>query len=141
MAEATEGTDQLVKAYVKMWNEREYSKISDIVSESFVMYDPGAPGGEVHGPDGLEEFMRGLVTGFPDFQVTIIDMLSSENLVMYEANLAGTHDGEFAGAPPTGREFDLRAMEKFHITDGNVREHRVYFDQQELFEQLGLTET
>lgn len=31
-------------------------------------------------------------------------------------------------------------MEKLRIADGRLQEHRVYFDQQEVFEQLGLTE-
>lgn len=70
MAEATPEAEHLVKDYVEMWNDQEYSKIPDLVAESFVMYDPAAPAEgvagperEVHGPDGLEQFMR----SWPDF--------------------------------------------------------------------------
>lgn len=140
MAEATPESEQLVNAYVEMWNGQAYSKIPDLVSESFVMYDSAAPEGEIHGPDGLEEFMREVVAGFPDFEVTILDALSTEDTVMYEGKITMTHEGEFDGIPPTEREVELREMSKFHIADGKVQEHRVYFDQQEIFEQLGLTD-
>lgn len=140
MPEDTKEAEELVNAYVDVWNEQEYSKIPDLVSESFVMHGPAAPEGGVHGPEGLEEFVREMVTGFPDFQVTILDELCGEDLVMCEADVTGTHEGEFDGVPPTGREIEFRAMEKFRVADGNVQEHRVYFDQQELVEQLGLTD-
>jgi steroid delta-isomerase-like uncharacterized protein len=147
MAEARTESEQVVRDYVEIWNKQEYSKIPDLVSESFVMYDPAAPEegvpgpeGEVHGPDGLEAFMRGVVAGFPDFHVTILDMLSSDNLVMYEGEITMTHEGEFDGIPPTGREVNIREMSKYRVEDGKIQEHRVYFDQQEVFQQLGLTE-
>jgi steroid delta-isomerase-like uncharacterized protein len=146
MVETTE-PEQLVKAYVDVWNEQDYSTIPDVVSESFVLYDPAAPEEgvpgpkrEVHGPDGLELFIRGVVTRFPDFHVNIIDVLSSGDLVMYEGKITMTHEGEFDGIPPTGQEVEIRTMSTYRIEDGEIQEHRVYFNQQEVFEQLGLAE-
>ncbi|NEU58773.1 ester cyclase [Halorussus sp. MSC15.2] len=133
--------------YVDMWNEQNYDAIPDLVAESFVMYDPAAPeegvpgpAGEVHGRDGLEAFMHGVAAGFPDFDVTILDMVSSDDLVMYEAAITMTHEGEFDGIPPTGREVKVREMSKYRVADGVIHEHRAYFDQQAIFEQLGLTD-
>ena len=147
MAEATPEAEQLVREYVEMWNEQEYSKIPDLVSESFVMHDPAAPADEVpgperevHGPEGLETFIRGVTAGFPDFRVSVLDMLSDGDLVMYEAEIAMTHEGEFDGVPPTGQEIESREMSKYRIEDGKIQEHRVYFDLQEMFEQLGIAD-
>lgn len=140
MTQVPPDTQQLVKEYASIWNERKYGKIPDVVSESFVMHDPAAPEGVAKGRDGLEQFIRAVVSGFPDFHVTILDMLSSENRVMYEAEMSMTHEGEFKEIPPTGEEVELRYMGKINIADDKVQEHRVYFDQQELFEQLGLTD-
>ena len=140
MTQAPIDTEQLAREYASVWNERKYAKIPDVVSESFEMYDPAAPGGVVRGRDGLEQFIRAVVSGFPDFHVTILDMLSSEDRVMYEAEMSMTHEGEFDGVPPTGEEVELRYMGKIKTAGGKVQEHRIYFDQQELFEQLGLTD-
>lgn len=140
MAEATPDAKRLVNAYEDIWNERDYAKIQDVVSESFVMYDPAAPGGEVHGRDGLETFIDEVVSAFPDFRVTVIDMLVGEDTVMDEAKYTMTHEGEFDGIPPTGKEVEIRGMSIHRIQDGKVEEHRVYINQQELLDQLGLTE-
>lgn len=147
MSEAKPDAEQLVRTYVDVWNEREYSKLPDLVSDSFVMYDPAAPeegvpgpAGEIHGSDGLKQFIREVTTGFPDFEVTILDLVSRGELVMYEGSISMTHEGEFDGIPPTRRNATFREMSKFRVADGGIDEHRVYFDQQEIFEQLGLTE-
>ena len=140
MARATRDAEGTVRAYVDVWNERDYSKIPEVVSESVSVYNPTAPGGEVHGRDGLEAFMRGVVAGFPDFHVAVHDVVSNDDLVMYDATLTMTHEGEFDGIPPTGREVEVPEMAKYHVADDKVREYRVCFDQQAVFEQLGLTD-
>lgn len=146
MEESTVEAKQLVRSYGDIWNERDYSKIPDIVSESFVLYDPsvpeeGVPGrkGEAHGREGLEAFIRWLDGGFPDFQLTITDLLASEEIVMDEVMFTGTHDGNLGGLPPTGRKIGIKLMTKIRIEDGRVQEQRVYLDQQEFASQLGLT--
>ena len=136
MARATRDAEGTVRAYVDVWN----AKIPEVVSESISVYNPTAPGGEVHGRDGLEAFMRGVVAGFPDFHVTVHDMVSNDDLVMYDATLTMTHEGEFDGIPPTGRKVEVPEMAKYYVVDSEIREYRVYFDQQAVFEQLGLIE-
>lgn len=140
MAQATTESEQLVNAYVEAWNEQDYSAIPELVSESVVVQNPTAPGGTVHGRDELEAFMRGVVAGFPDFHVSITDLLADNSRVMYEAELTMTHKGEFEGIPPTGHEVEIQEMANCYVSNGRIQEYRVYFDQQEVFEQLGLSE-
>ena len=141
-----EESEQLVRTYGDIWNDREYSRIPDLVSETFVLYDPAVPenvgpgpAGEAHGPAGLEAFIRWLDGGFPDFRITILELLASDELVMDEVRFTGTQTGALDGLPPTDRTVGLRLMGTLHIEDGYVTEHRVYFDQHEFAEQLGLT--
>jgi steroid delta-isomerase-like uncharacterized protein len=140
MARATTESERLVNAYVGAWNERDYSTVPELVSESIVVRNPTAPGGVVRGHDELEAFMRGTVAGFPDFHVSVLEMLAGDDRVMYEAELTMTHEGEFDEIPPTGREIEIREMAVCEIADGEIREYRTYFDQQEVLEQLGLAE-
>lgn len=146
MTDSADETELLVKSYENVWNEGDYSEIPELVSESFVLYDPAipedvAPGpeGEAHGPEGLESFLTWLRAGFPDFQVTIVDLLTSETMAMDEVTFTGTNAGEMNGLPPTGRRVEMSLMTKFRVENGEIREHRVYLDQKEFAEQLGLT--
>ena len=138
MAQSTADAERIAEDYVEMWNERAFERIPDLVSESFVHVDPD--GSEVDGRDGLEGYMRGILSGFPDLHVEVTDMVSSGNTVMYEATLTMTHEGEFEGIPPTGREVETREMATIEVSDGRVEAHRVYFDNHETLRQLGLVE-
>ena len=136
----------LAEAYVSMWNDRDYTAIPRLVSETFVMYDPAAPEagvlgpkGEVHGREGLRQFMELLTTAFPDFEITVLDMLTDERLAMYEVRLTMTHEGPLGSLPPTGRRVDVRGVSVLRLEDGLVDEHRFHTNMQESAEQLGLT--
>jgi steroid delta-isomerase-like uncharacterized protein len=133
-------------AYVQMWNSRDYEAIQELVSETFVMYDPAVPAagvagpkGEAHGREGLEQFMELLTTAFPDFEITVLDMLTDEALAMYEVRLTMTHEGPLGGLPATGRRVDIRGVSVLRLPDGVVEEHRFHTNMQESAEQLGLT--
>lgn len=138
MAQTTRDVEQLVNDYVDAWHG-DYSKL-DVVAESVTVYDPGAPGGEIHRRDALETYIRDLREGFPDLRIVIDDMLATDEVVMAEWTITGTHEGEYNDIPPTDREVELTGMDKILVADGNIREHRIYFNLQELFEQLGLAE-
>lgn len=139
MTEPTPEVERIVSEYRDAWGERAYDTLADVVAPSFVLYDPVAPGGSVHGSDGLESFVRALATGFPDLESTMLDALSGDGLLLCETEVTGTHEGKFAGVAPTGRRFEIRALEKFRAADGDLREHRVCFDGRAFREQLGFT--
>lgn len=128
--------DGLLEEYLEIWNDRDYSRIPDVVTDSFVLVAPTA--GEVHGPNGLEKTLRGLAAGFSDFEIQLNDLLVSDDVAMEDGTLTGTHDGEFNGVPGTGREINLPFMNKIQIDEGKIREHRILYDLQELFRQLGI---
>ena len=47
MEEATTESEQLARSYGEIWNGRDYAMIPEIVSESFVLYDPSVPKGDL----------------------------------------------------------------------------------------------
>lgn len=130
--------EQLTSDYVDLWNG-DFSKL-DVVSTSVTVHDPGAADGELHGRDAVETYIKELREGFPDFQITVEDTLTSDDLIMGEWTATGTHEGEFNDVPPTGNELDLTGMDKIRVADGTVQEHRIYYNLQEMFEQLGVTQ-
>jgi steroid delta-isomerase-like uncharacterized protein len=143
MTDASSDAERTVTEYFRVWNDRDYSLIPEVVSESFVMYDPWAiggdvpgPWGEVHGREGLEPFVRSVVDGFPDFHVEVLQMLSDGETVMYTGRVSGTHEGTFVGFPPTGRRLEFRYMGVLRVVDGEVEEHRVYPPLEEIIVQL-----
>jgi predicted ester cyclase len=146
MAPSTPNPERVARDYLTMWNDRAYERIPRLVSASFVMYDPMAPGGavpgpagQVHGPDGLETFIRGVVTGFPDFAVTVHRLCADEGAIMYEGELTMSHDGTYFGVPPTRRRAEVRYMGLIVVDGERVEAHHTYPPIREIADQLGFT--
>lgn len=120
------------------WLNGDASKI-DAIAESVDVYGPALPDGAVHSRAEWAEFIEANRDGFPDIEFSIHEMVAGDDIVMVELTISGTHTGEFMGIPPTDREIEIWAIDKFTIENGQVVEWRPYFDSQEIPEQLGLS--
>lgn len=138
MAETTTEPERVVTEYANAINERELSKVSDVLSESFTFTGPMA--GTIRGAENAEAYIGEIFEGFSDFRITVREMLADGNVVVTESTLSGTHDGEFDGIPPTHREVEIPEMAKFVVEDGKLQAERAYFDQHGFLEQLGLAD-
>jgi steroid delta-isomerase-like uncharacterized protein len=134
----TTGVESLMSDYTALWNG-DFSK-RDVVAESVAVYHAAAPGGVVHGREALESFVREFHAGFSDFNISVDDWVSDDRVVMKEWTMTGTHDGEFRGIPPTGREIESTGMAKLVIVDGRVHEDHLYYNPQVTAEQLGVAD-
>lgn len=136
MATATApDAEQLMSDYFDLRNG-DLSKL-DVVSESFTFY---LPNDEVHGRDAAEAMQREQEMGFPDFTLEVDEMLVGDDIAMWEWTTKGTHEGEWQGISPTGREVEFTGMSKTVLADGKIQENWAYFDSQDLLAQLGVTD-
>ena len=129
--------EAVFREYEALWNG-DRSKF-DVVSEIIALHDPAAPGGEVHGRDAVEEFIRGVREGFPDFHIETEELLQSGETIMLEWTATGTNTGPIEGLPPTGRSIQVSGMSKVVVEDGAIQEDRIYYDYHDFAGQLGLT--
>jgi steroid delta-isomerase-like uncharacterized protein len=137
MSDPNAQTEQIVRDFVA-WENGNSSKV-DIVSESIDVYNPGLDDGEVHDRESYAAYLQEGRSAFPDLQIALEEIVANGNIVMAEVRITGTHEGEFKGLPPTGRSVEIRGMGKFLITDGTVEECFLYYDTQEMANQLGMT--
>ena len=138
MTQANESRqEQIVAEYEELWNG-EFSNI-DVVAYAASVYDPAAPEGVVHGRDAVEAHVRETFRGFPDFSLETHEMFVRDGVVMLDWTASGTFDGEFYGAPPTGRSFTISGMAKTTVRDERVQEDRLYYNEREMLAQLGMT--
>lgn len=120
------------------WLNGDESKI-DAIAEDVDVYGPALPEGEVHTRAEWASFIEANREGFPDIEFSIQELVVGDDVVMVELTISGTHTGAFMGIPPTYREIEIPAIDKFVVKDGHIVEWRPYFDSQKIPEQLGLT--
>lgn len=136
MTKPTTESERLVTEYCRCWNEREFSNLSDVVTESFTLTSPTA--GTLDGRDTVIAHVRSVIEGFPDYQITLHETIVGEDVVVAESRHSGTHEGEFNGIPPTNEAFEVPVMAKFVVKGDNLVEEHAYFDLYDVLSQLGL---
>ncbi len=79
-------------------------------------------------------------TAFPDQRNRLLALHPSDDSVIVEFILEGTHRGALRGLPPTGRAFSTQLSAIFFFEPGSDRIvcERVYFDAGVILRQLGL---
>jgi steroid delta-isomerase-like uncharacterized protein len=91
--------------------------------------------------DGAEEVMgyyRGSRRSFPDQRNDNVVLRHTDDGVIVEFDLKGTHLGCFRGHEPTGRDFTCPMIALFLFEGDRIVCERVYFDAATIARQLGL---
>jgi steroid delta-isomerase-like uncharacterized protein len=95
--------------------------------------------GDIH--DGAEEvaaYFEETRRAFPDQRNELIALHHSDDAVIVEAMLYGTHEGPLRGLPPTGRSFEMQFCAVFLFEEDRLVCERVYFDAGTILRQLGI---
>ena len=92
----------------------------------------------VHDGDGaVRGYYRDSRVAFPDQDHEIIALRHSDDAVIVEFWLLGTHRGPLGAIPPTGSRFRVRMTACFvYDADENLICERIYFDSLTLLKQL-----
>lgn len=128
------------KAVVRRFVEEvQHQHRLDLVDQLFdPSYSDHASGpGIVPGIEGFKQFFAMTLRAFPDLQVTIHDMIAEGDKVVTRKTFHGTHKGDFAGVPPTGKQFELGVIDIFRVVKGRLAEHWMQADFLGLMQQLG----
>jgi steroid delta-isomerase-like uncharacterized protein len=89
--------------------------------------------------DGVLEFFRMQLAGFPDLRMNHQDLLVSDDKVVIRSKLTGTHQGELMGIPATGRSIDVSLIDIIRFgDDGLAHEHWGVIDSMTMMQQLGV---
>ncbi|MHC4711330.1 MAG: ester cyclase [Planctomycetota bacterium] len=87
--------------------------------------------------DGLKQFYGGLWRAFPDLHLTVEDMIGEDDTVSWRLVVNGTHEAEFRGVPPTGKQVTFGAQYIFRFRDEKIVERWTNFDRLGVLVQLG----
>jgi steroid delta-isomerase-like uncharacterized protein len=128
--------EEIVVEHMESENRHEF----DVTLETFdhPRYELIGTGDVYDGPREVADYFEETRTAFPDQRNELIALHHSDDAVIVEANLYGTHDGPFRGLPPTGRSFEMRFCALFVFDEDRLVCERVYFDAGTILRQLGI---
>jgi predicted ester cyclase len=110
----------------------------EIVDEIFDHYISHQPDSStlVRGPQDVKRFHREFHSAFPDFHISIDEQIAEGDKVVSHYTIRGTHQGDFRGMAPTGKEIELKGVTTFRFSpEGKVIETWDSYDQLSLMRQ------
>jgi len=127
------------KTLARRWFEDLFSRgdldtANEILCADFVDHLPRE---EERGIEELKHYVSSYRTAFPDIQDTVEEIVAEGDKVVVRWRSRGTHQGEFMGVAPTGREVAFTGMRLFRIAENKIAESWVNIDERGLQEQLG----
>lgn len=82
--------------------------------------------------------LANLLGAFPNLGLHVKVLRHTDDAVVIEGSMTGTHQGVYAGFEPTGRSMQLRAAIFFTFDGADLRRETVYYDELTLLAQLGV---
>jgi steroid delta-isomerase-like uncharacterized protein len=110
--------------------------IAEVVAAGYVGYDSGQVE-PIRGPEGLRDYLRAYSDAFPDARLTVHEQVAEAGKVATRWSARGTHAGEIAGIPPTGKEVTVSGLTISTLAQGKVSEQWTTWDRLGMLVQLG----
>jgi predicted ester cyclase len=116
------------------FNQGNLAVVDELVSQGSHEHQRGSR----DGVEGTKDTIKYLRSAFPDFKITIDEVVVSGDKVWARQRGGGTNLGSFAGHPPTGIKAFTDVIDLVRIEDGKIVEHWGVPDQLGMMLQLGL---
>lgn len=136
---AVEENKRIVSRIPEAVQAGDFDALDEILAEDVVDHLP-APLGEVRGREEAKNVVRQIKAAFPDLSVTVEDMVAEGDTVAVRVRWNATHEGEYLGIEPTGREVEFRILAFLRLEEGRVVERWIQPDQFGTMHQLGVVE-
>ncbi len=112
--------------------------IDELMSDDFVEHE--AFPGMTADREGQRQFFHMMRQAFPDMSAEIRELIAEGSKVVARVRFTGTHRGEFAGIPSTGKAVDFDVIDVFAWRDGQATDHWGVSDTLTLMTQIGALE-
>lgn len=121
----------------EVWNRGNFALVDELVSADFRGHS-SSPETDTRGVDGYRTYHGALRAAFPDLRYTIEDQIAEGDRVVTRWTARGTHRGDYAGIPATGRSGTVSGVTTDRIVDGKSAECWTNLDELGLLQQLGV---
>lgn len=135
-AAVREHREQIVREHMESENRHEFD--ATLATFDHPRYEIVATGDVYDGAEEVSRYYAETRAAFPDQRNRLVALYHSDDAVIVEFDLLGTHRGSFRGLPATGRAFECRMVALFLFEDDRLVCERVYFDSATLLRQLGV---
>jgi steroid delta-isomerase-like uncharacterized protein len=134
----TEARVALVEEHVLAEVEHDLERIMRTWGES-PWFDDVAWNEQSYGRDEVRQHYEELLTSFPDLAIDVKQRHVTDEAVILEVVVSGTHLGQWRDLPPLERRMESRVCAIYTFDETGLLElERTYYDKAAVLEQLGI---
>ncbi len=128
----------IVEQHIRLENEHDLDGVLRTFGTT-ARYDDEAWGEHYTGQNGVSQFYQQLMKALPDLQIDVQRRHVTDDAILVEVIIRGTHLGAWRGLPATGRrvEFPLCGIYTFD-SDDRLAGEKIYYDRGTVLRQLGV---
>ena len=120
----------------QLWNPQPSTTFERYYTDDFRNHDPSAPAETTR--EELQQAALDIAVGFPDYSVTILDMVEEGDKVAKRFVFRGTHSGPYQGIPATGRSVESTGVCIYRFAGDKVAECWWSRDVLTMLQQMGV---
>ncbi len=125
---------ELINAYYKMWNEKDFDKADEICDEDIRFR--GSLDITANGIEGFKEYAQMLIDAFPNLYHAVEMSVFENNMAAVYVTYTGTHEGKLFDYEPTGRRICYAGASFFQFKGSKIMSINVLGDLNSLHKQL-----
>jgi steroid delta-isomerase-like uncharacterized protein len=128
----------VVEQHIRLENAHDLDGVLGTFGDS-ARYDDEAWGEHYEGCDGVRSFYEQLMAALPDLEIDVQRRHVTDDAILVEVIIRGTHLGAWRGLPATGRriEIPLCGIYTFDAQDRLAGE-KIYYDRATVLRQMGV---
>ena len=129
-------SEDLIRTFIdEAFNKGNLSILEEVIHPEYQYWSHDS---QLNGIGQLREFIQAFRNAFPDLNLQIDDLFSSNDRTCTAFTLKGTHEQYFMGIPATKKSVEVQGMVISRIKDNKILEDREILDNLTFFQQLGV---
>lgn len=137
---STEENKALVRrATLEVLHQGQVALVDELYAPNLAYHNPGVA--DVHTRDDFKRWVTAFRSAFPDFQMTIEDLIAEGDRVVFRSTFRGTNTGDFVlpmPLPATGKQITMTGIVMDRVANGKFIEILEMSDSLGLLQQLGV---
>ncbi len=117
------------------YNKRNLTVGDELLAANVVLHVSNS---DIKGLEGWKQYAGSFLDGFSEIVISVKDTIAEGDKVVTRWTGHGTHKGELAGIPATGKSATVTGMGVDRIVNGKIVESWGIFDQFGMMQQLGV---
>ena len=132
--------EALNKLIEQVWNQGKLDLVDELVAPQYtILHDPGDPWeGQTLDREGYKQRVLYSRNAFPDLCFNINEFVATENRVVINWILTGTHRGDLAAVPASDKKISVSGLTIYYFSEGEISGHWQVINRLAFLAQVGM---